>query len=317
MTHYLDPKNDFVFKRIFGEHPDLLISFLNAIMPLDEDQLIESVEYLPPEMVPENLLKKNSIVDVRCKDNYGRQFIVEMQMEWNTAFYSRLLFNTSKAFVRQLDVKEHYKALQPVYGLGIINENFDHKTPEFYHHYEIVNRENTDEMIKGLEFVLIELEKFKPEKWAARKMAVLWLRFLQEMKDQCTHVSDDLLASPEIHRALDMCEEGAFTPNELAIYENYWDAIRYENAKLHVKHEEGKAEGFVEGKTEGLAEGEAIGKEKGKAEGLAEGEAIGKEKGEREKIVQIVRNGHQSGFSIADIATVTGLTPEEVNAILK
>ncbi|MDR2809813.1 MAG: Rpn family recombination-promoting nuclease/putative transposase, partial [Tannerellaceae bacterium] len=33
MAHYLDPKNDLVFKRIFGEHPDLLISFLNALMP--------------------------------------------------------------------------------------------------------------------------------------------------------------------------------------------------------------------------------------------------------------------------------------------
>jgi hypothetical protein len=35
MAHYLDPKNDFIFKRIFGEHPDLLISFLNALMPLE------------------------------------------------------------------------------------------------------------------------------------------------------------------------------------------------------------------------------------------------------------------------------------------
>ena len=44
MPRYLDPKNDFTFKRIFGEHPDLLISFLNALMPLEENQLIESVE---------------------------------------------------------------------------------------------------------------------------------------------------------------------------------------------------------------------------------------------------------------------------------
>jgi hypothetical protein len=28
----------------------------------------------------DNPAKKNSIIDVRCKDNYGRQFIVEMQM---------------------------------------------------------------------------------------------------------------------------------------------------------------------------------------------------------------------------------------------
>ncbi|GHV48077.1 hypothetical protein FACS1894181_02910 [Bacteroidia bacterium] len=72
MARYLDPKNDLVFKRIFGEHPHLLKSFLNALMPLEEGRYIESLEYLSPENVPENPLKKFSIVDVRCKDNYGR-----------------------------------------------------------------------------------------------------------------------------------------------------------------------------------------------------------------------------------------------------
>lgn len=27
---YLDPKNDLIFKKVFGEHPHLLISFLNS-----------------------------------------------------------------------------------------------------------------------------------------------------------------------------------------------------------------------------------------------------------------------------------------------
>jgi hypothetical protein len=29
MARYLDPKNDMLFKRIFGEHPDLMKGFLN------------------------------------------------------------------------------------------------------------------------------------------------------------------------------------------------------------------------------------------------------------------------------------------------
>lgn len=33
---YLDPKNDLTFKKIFGEHPHLLKSFLNAESHLDE-----------------------------------------------------------------------------------------------------------------------------------------------------------------------------------------------------------------------------------------------------------------------------------------
>ena len=39
---YLDPKADLTFKKIFGEHKDLLISLLNALLPLADDEQIES-----------------------------------------------------------------------------------------------------------------------------------------------------------------------------------------------------------------------------------------------------------------------------------
>ena len=32
---YLDPKADLTFKHVFGEHPDLVISLLNALLPLN------------------------------------------------------------------------------------------------------------------------------------------------------------------------------------------------------------------------------------------------------------------------------------------
>ena len=86
MAKYLDPKADLTFKKIFGEHPHLVMSLLNALLPFTEKQKITSIEYLPAEMPPEKPLFKNTIVDVRCKATDGRQFIVEMQMEWTTAF---------------------------------------------------------------------------------------------------------------------------------------------------------------------------------------------------------------------------------------
>lgn len=36
------------------------------------------IEYLTSEMVPENPLRKNSIVHVCCKDKAGRLFLVEI-----------------------------------------------------------------------------------------------------------------------------------------------------------------------------------------------------------------------------------------------
>ena len=89
---YLDPKADLTFKKIFGEHKDLLISLLNALLPLADDEQIESVEYLSPELVPDTYVGKNSIVDVRCHDVKNRQFIVEVNILWFETLRQSVLY---------------------------------------------------------------------------------------------------------------------------------------------------------------------------------------------------------------------------------
>ena len=122
MAKYLDPKADLTFKKVFGEHKELLISFLNALLPLPEDKEIVELEYLPSELVPVNPDKKDTIVDVRCKDKDGRQFIVEMQMYWTNAFKQRALLNTCKAYSLPADRGEKYSELKPVYTLSLVND---------------------------------------------------------------------------------------------------------------------------------------------------------------------------------------------------
>ena len=82
MSQYLSPKAEVVFKKIFGQHPELLISFLNAMLPLSTDRQIVELSYLPQEQIPPIPLLKRTIADVRCTDREGRHFIVEMQIEW-------------------------------------------------------------------------------------------------------------------------------------------------------------------------------------------------------------------------------------------
>ena len=253
MKRYLDPKNDLVFKRVFGEHPHLLKSFLNALMPLEEGRYIESLEYLSPENVPDNPLKKFSIVDVRCKDNYGRFFIVEMQMQWSKVFPSRMLLNATRTYSRQIEKGKHYETLQSVYGLGILNEPFDYKTTEFYHRFQMANCENTSETIDGIEIILVELPKLKPETFMEKKMATLWLRFLKEIEGETRVIAEDLLANEDINEAITICEEVAFTDEELIAYEYYWDDISNEVSLLANSFKEGEAKGEIKGEIKGLA----------------------------------------------------------------
>ena len=63
MAKYLDPKADLTFKRVFGEHPNLVASLLNSLLPLPGGEEIADIEYMSPERVPRTSIGKNSIVD--------------------------------------------------------------------------------------------------------------------------------------------------------------------------------------------------------------------------------------------------------------
>lgn len=246
MSRYLNPRSDLVFKKIFGQHKPLLISFLNSLLPLPEDGLIESLEYLPTEQIPTIPVLKRTIVDVKCQDQQGRTFLVEMQIEWSSHFMERMLFGASQAYVRQLEKGDAYEYLKPVYGLGLLGQSFDRESDDFYHHYKIVNVEKPHREIKGLQFVFIELPKFKPVTRSEKKLQILWLRFMSEINEKTKEVDLELLSVPEIRKAIELSEESAYTPAEIAAYDTYWDTVSTEKTLLADKFAKGKAEGAME-----------------------------------------------------------------------
>jgi predicted transposase/invertase (TIGR01784 family) len=256
MSKYLDPKSDIVFKKIFGEHPHLMKSFLNAVLPLPADSPIIELDYLPSEQVPNIPAFKRTIADVKCKDAKGRVFIVEMQIDWTESFKQRLLFGTSQAIVKQLERGQVYQLLQPVYGLGIVADTFEKENPSWYHHYQLVKQgDSKNDVIEHLQLVFIELPKFPVHSPQEKKLRLLWLRFLREINEKTVIVPKELLEVPEISEAVVLAEEVAYTEGELNAYETYWDAVRTEKTLLIGRYDEGKAEGLAEGRVEGLAEG--------------------------------------------------------------
>ena len=320
MERYLDPKADLTFKKIFGEHPDLVISLLNALLPLPKGKEIEWVEYLPPEMVPENPLRKNSIVDVRCHDKLGRQFIVEMQMVWSKEFQYRVLFNASKAYVRQLDKGKDYELLQPVYSLNLLNEVFEPKLDNYYHYYRLVHEQYSNRVIDGLHLVFVELPKFTPHTFSEKKMQVLWLRFMTEIDEKTEAVSPDLLANPLVEKAISIVRESAFTRAQLEAYDRFWDAIRVEKAFINegIRRgmekgiKQGMEQGIKQGMEQGIKQGLEQGLKQGVEQGIKQGVEQGRAEGERQKALAIARNLRLAGMRLSDIARMTGLSEAEI-----
>jgi len=316
MAKYLDPKADLTFKKVFGEHPNLVASLLNSLLPLPAGEEIADVEYMSPELPPRTSLEKNSIVDVFCKAKDGRQFIVEMQMCWTASFRDRVLFNSAKVYVDQLERGDEYSELRPVYSLNLVDGIMEKDVPEFIHHYEMVHEKYTNKVIKGLHLVFVELPKFKPQSIAERKMAVLWLRFLTEINKTTEIVPPELMESKEISQAVELVETAAYNRAQLMGYDLFWDGVRVQRTILADAERSKKA--AQEQIAAAAAERDAV---------IAERDAVIAERdaatAERDAAVEKLRQDklHTArklkamNLTTEQIVDATGLSAEEIKAL--
>ncbi len=286
MGKYLDPRADLTFKKVFGEHKNLVISLLNALLPLEDDECVESIEYWPADQVPERTeAEKYSIVDVCCKDNKQREFIVEMQMSWTESFKKRVLLNASKAYVAQTKKGMSYKNLQPVYALNFVNAEFLKDVDDYYHYFHLVHDKYTDKVIDGLHLIFVELPKFKPQNFSDRKMQVLWLRFLTEINDKTQEAPAELLENAEVCEALEIVERAAFSDVEMRAYDKFWDGV----SSLKTLEDDWEQK---------LKDAKA--------------ETVSKLKQEK---IDTARKMKAKGFAVKDIAEITGLTIEDIEEL--
>ncbi len=216
-------------------------------------------------------------------------------MIWSEEFKQRVMFNASKAYVRQLGKSENFELLQPVYSLNLVNEVFEPDLPSYYHQYAVANVDHPEKIIEGLHLIFVELPKFKPYNFSEKKMQVLWLRYLTEMGG-VNKVPQEFLDNPEVKKAVDILEESSYTPAQLEGYDKFWDIVRtertyYNSARRH---------GYAEGKEDGYKKG----REEGREEGAIE------EKKKNAKAMSAL------GMPIDVIIKVTGLSEAELRQIL-
>ena len=98
---YLNPLTDFGFKKLFGEEPhkDLLISFLNTLLP--EKHQIATLQYTKNEYQGVSPTDRKAIFDLNCISNTGERFIVELQKVKQVYFKDRSIYYSTFAIQEQ------------------------------------------------------------------------------------------------------------------------------------------------------------------------------------------------------------------------
>jgi predicted transposase/invertase (TIGR01784 family) len=253
---FADPKTDFVFKRIFGSevHKPLLIELLNALLELEGHHRIVDLKYLSPEQhVPVEELKL-SLVDVKCFDERGRNYVVEMQVLNVEGFEKRVVYNTSKAYVTQLRTGEDYPGLDDVVGVTICDFVLWPGPPvpggapvPMLSRWRMQEQHGGALGLSQVQYVFLELPKYDagdaPEGTIDR-----WAYFFREAENLA--VVPPALAVPPYREALEVARMAGFSAGELDLYDRAKIAEQDARGALSLAerlgHEGGRAAGLRE-----------------------------------------------------------------------
>lgn len=283
MTHrFYDAKNDIAFRRLFAreENKPLLISFLNAALRREGEDIIEEVEILPPELVPDIVEAKRSILDVRCRDRKNFQYVVEMQNRRLSSFIQRAQYYVARTYIEQLWQGDAYLELRPVILLAILNHSIFPEDVGIISYHHTLETQTQRHYLKDMSYAFIELDKFTKGWDDLKTLEDHWLYLLKK-----AHETDEAPphAPQEILQAYETLEQFRWTEPEREAYERARMAIMDDSDVLRTAREEGLAEGI--------------------------------EKGEKKKALLIAKNMLLKGIDQETISAMTELPLEEIKKL--
>jgi predicted transposase/invertase (TIGR01784 family) len=297
LSKFLDPKNDVAFKKIFGseKNKDILIHFLNDILGFTGSRAIQSVEFLSPLQDPDIASKKQSLVDVLCRDEKGVKFIVEMQVAKTKGFEKRAQYYAPKAYSQQADKAEEYSNLKEIIFIAIADCILFPNKADYKSDHVILDKDNYDHDLKGFSFTFIELPKFrKKEISQLETLLEKWCYFFKYAAETRESDLEQIIGSDQIiKRAYEALDQFYWSENELALYEQERKRVRDEAAVLAQKIDDAT--------------------EKGLEKGLKKGREEGREEGKRAVAKELLK----TNLTLEQIAEATGLLVEEVSDMQK
>ena len=282
----LNPRVDFVFKKIFGseENKDILMSFINSVVSA-EDQVVD-LTLRNPFSSKSYLQGKLVILDIRAVDVSGRHYNIEMQITDQLHYEKRALYYWSDMYAKQLNEGATYSELKKTIGIHVLNFNLMDET-DFHNRYYVTNHASQKRAFQDLELHTIELGKFEREMGEVRTTLERWAAFLTKAYTLKESQSSETMQDPEVQKAMRVLETLSLDDDERVVYDGQLRWLRDEDAGLEKSFYEGKIEGHLEG----LLEGEL----KGKLEGLLEGK------------LEIAREMATAGIDPELIRRMTGL----------
>jgi predicted transposase/invertase (TIGR01784 family) len=249
----LDPKNDYIFKRLFATAPHLLTALINSVR--HEEEPVEVIEVLNPRIDPEELAGKFIVLDVLARGRQGQLFNIEMQVRRFDLWSARSVYYLASTLAKQLSQGQNYDLIKPVIGIHLLD--FDlfaapAQMQQAHWCFELRDRwQPATRLGAELELNIIELAKADRLHKAGAQGLNAWVTFFEHWKEDSTMSQ---LTYPPVQQALEVLKDLSAddeTQRKAFVRER---ALRDEISKLASARMEGLQEGEKRGKQEGLQE---------------------------------------------------------------
>jgi predicted transposase/invertase (TIGR01784 family) len=220
----LNPRNDFLFKRIFGseENHDVLLAFLNRTFAEAGKPPLSDIILLNPYTDKDSPRDKQSILDIRARTTEGEIINVEMQLFNKYDTEKRTLFYWSKQYSGQLQEGQPYSQLKRCVTINILDYALLRNNQ--YHNVFHLREDLTGiSLIDDIEIHFLELPKLDEQAvYIEEGGLVNWLLFLKGADQSKWEVLT--MNEPVLKKAMDTLE---FLSQDLEARRQYEDRQKY------------------------------------------------------------------------------------------
>jgi len=297
-TERLNPLNDFLFQKTFGEagNEEQLLGLLNAILSECGRQYSAVTIRENTRLTAEIVSDKTSILDVRAILEGQTKANVEVQLRKNLNMDRRVLQYWSREYSSGIGAGEDYIGLPGVIAVNIVG--YEHDDDDLVHSsYHLWKDQRKDRLLTdSMEIHFIDMVKFRRKRGADMKNEALrrWLQYFDENSSD-EELMEVLEMDAAIRKAYEAAERVSMDKEQLRLYHMREMAILDYNSNMNAFRREGKAEGLAEGRAEGLTEGIA--------------------RGEAQAIIAVAKKLLEQGVPFQQIVNSTGLSEDEIRTL--
>jgi predicted transposase/invertase (TIGR01784 family) len=290
----LNPLNDYLFYKVFGEKGDevQLLGFLNAVLGRTGDDRFTAVEILEDKtFTPEAIGDKSVTFDIRAVLQGSTRVNVEVQLRNRYNMNKRSLYYWSREYMKSIKSGDNYRKLPNVITINIVNFNFP-RSQNFHTCFHLKEDSEPDIILtNSLEIHFINMVQYRKlkernDRSICNESLVRWLTWFNEK------------SPPELLAEVTQMDSAIQVADERMVYlSGDEDAIRAYEVRFKAMCDWRTAQDYAT--------------EKGIKKGIKKGHAEGRD----EKALEIAREMKVAGLSIAEIERFTGLLPATIEQL--